>query len=36
MISDHADERLTPEQVFALARRSGETTLGVMQHLGAL
>jgi len=36
MISDHADERLTPEQVFALARRSGETTLGVMQYLAAL
>ena len=35
MISDHADERLTPEQVFALARRSGETTLGVMRHLPA-
>ena len=32
MISDHADERLTPEQVYALARRSGETTLGVMRH----
>lgn len=33
MISDHADERLTPEQVYALARRSGETTLGVLRYL---
>ncbi|MGA0800975.1 MAG: hypothetical protein ACO3P5_11110 [Steroidobacteraceae bacterium] len=33
MISDHADERLTPEQVFALARVSGETMLGILRHL---
>ena len=33
MISDHADERLSPEQVFALARRSGETMLGILRHL---
>jgi adenosylhomocysteine nucleosidase len=33
MISDHADERLTPEQVYSLARRSGETTLGILRHL---
>jgi len=32
MISDQADERLTPEQVFALARRSGETMLGILRH----
>jgi adenosylhomocysteine nucleosidase len=33
MISDHADERLTPEQVFALARVSGETMLAILRHL---
>ncbi len=33
MISDHADERLTPEQIYSLARRSGETTLGIFRHL---
>jgi adenosylhomocysteine nucleosidase len=32
MISDHADARLTPEQVYALAHRSGATALGVLRH----
>lgn len=36
MISDHADERLSAEKVYALARRSGETTLGLLQHLGSV
>lgn len=33
MISDHADERLTPDQIYTLARRSGETMLGILRHL---
>lgn len=33
MISDHADERLSAEEVYALARRSGQTTLGLLRHL---
>jgi adenosylhomocysteine nucleosidase len=33
MISDHADARLTPAQVYALAHRSGEAALGVLRHL---
>jgi hypothetical protein len=24
---------LTPDQVYSLARRSGETTLGILRHL---